>query len=125
MLTVEWSCLEAVTHLGGFLHPMLKFVKIVSIGSKTNAKCTHALCYLDTLVTLGARRIIARGDIDRGVVGLYLAHSRDAGGTMLTVGGTTPTTNQLLSVFAGRGTCLVPTNMVPWNGLGKGVCNTL
>jgi hypothetical protein len=54
MLSVEWSCLEAVTHLCGFLHPMLKFVKIVTIGSKMDAKCTHALCYLDTLDTLGA-----------------------------------------------------------------------
>jgi hypothetical protein len=53
MLSVEWSCLEAVTHHGGFLHPMLKFVKIVTIGSETYAKGSHALCDLDTFDALG------------------------------------------------------------------------
>jgi hypothetical protein len=55
MLSVEWSCLEAVTHCGGFLRPMLEFVEIVTIGSETYAnKGSHALCYLDTFDALGA-----------------------------------------------------------------------
>jgi len=83
MLSVEWSCLEEVAYFRGFIQPVLEFVKIVAIRSETDAKCTHALCYLDTLDTLSARRIITRGDIDRGVVGVYLAHSRDACGSIV------------------------------------------
>jgi hypothetical protein len=33
MLTVEWSCLEAVTYFRGFIQPVLKFVEIVAIRS--------------------------------------------------------------------------------------------
>jgi hypothetical protein len=80
MLSVEGSCLEEVTYFRGFIQPVLEFVKIVAIRSETDAKCTHSLCYFNTLDTLGSCRIITRRDIDRRVVGTYLTHSRDSSG---------------------------------------------
>ena len=82
MLSVEWSCLEAVTNRGGFLRPMLEFVKVVSIGSKTDTKCPHALCYLDTLYTLGLSRVGTMRYINRRVVSMYLAHTSDSSGSV-------------------------------------------
>jgi hypothetical protein len=54
MISVEWGCLEAVTHQGSFLHAVLEFVMIITVGSETYAKGSHALCYFDSLNALGA-----------------------------------------------------------------------
>jgi hypothetical protein len=83
MFSVEWSCLESVTHRGSFRHSVHEFIVIVT--SVGGARCTPRRVRMPLvtsahlMLTLGTCRVVARGYVNGRVIVLYLAHAGDSG----------------------------------------------